>query len=159
MPARTETSLARPGSFRDPFSVLRQFTDDLDRMWTAPFTTPFRAFTSKEPVEWAPMIDVFEKDKRLVTRVDLPGLKKEDVKVEVIDGNLTISGERKREFEETKENVFRCEREYGSFFRTVPLPDGATFDDVKATFSDGVLEVTLPLPVQTKPAPRAVEIH
>jgi HSP20 family protein len=155
MPVRSETSLARPGTFRDPFALLRHMTTDFDRRWNA----PFRAFASQEPFEWSPMIDVFERDKRLVTRVDLPGLKKEDVKVEVADGNLTISGERKREFEDTRENMYRCEREYGSFFRTVPLPDGAKVDDVKATFTDGVLEVSIPLPSQTKAAPKAVEIH
>jgi len=157
MPARTETSLARP--FRDPFALLRQMTTDFDRTWNAPFLTPFRAFVGKEPAEWTPMIDVFEKDKRLVTRVDLPGMKKEDVKVEVTDGNLTISGERKREFEEKKDNLFRCEREYGSFYRTVPLPEGAKVEDVQASFVDGVLEVSIPLPVQQKPIPRSVEIH
>jgi HSP20 family protein len=155
MPVRTETSLARPGTFRDPLALLRQMTTDFDRMWNV----PFRAFGSQESFEWSPMIDVFERDKRLVTRVDLPGMKKEDVKVEVADGNLTISGERKREFEDTKENMYRCEREYGSFFRTVPLPEGAKVDDVEATFTDGVLEVSVPLPSQTKAAPRAVEIH
>jgi len=159
MPARTETSLARPGTFRDPFATLRQMTTDLDRMWTTPFLAPLRVLVPQEPVEWSPTIDVFEKDKRLVTRVDLPGMKKEDVKVEVTDGNLTISGERKREFEEKKENMFRCEREYGSFFRMVPLPEGARFEDVKATVADGVLEVSIPLPVQQKAAPKAVEIH
>ncbi|MBK5299141.1 MAG: Hsp20/alpha crystallin family protein [Vicinamibacteria bacterium] len=159
MPARTETSLARPGTFRDPWATLRQMTTDLDRMWTTPFLAPLRVLAPQEPVEWSPTIDVFEKDKRLVTRVDLPGMKKQDVKVEVTDGNLTISGERKREFEEKKEHMFRCEREYGSFFRTVPLPEGARFEDVKATFADGVLEVSIPLPVQHKAAPKAVEIH
>ena len=155
MPVRSETSLAHPRTFRDPFALLRHMTTDFDRMWNA----PLRAFASQEPFEWSPTIDVFERDKRLVTRVDLPGLKKEDVKVEVADGNLTISGERKREFEDRKENMYRCEREYGSFFRTVPLPEGAKVDDVKATFTDGVLEVSIPLPSQAKVAPKAVEIH
>ena len=102
MPVRSETSLARPGAFRDPFALLRHMTTDFDRTWPA----PFRAFASQEPFEWSPTIDVFERDKRLVTRVDLPGLKKEDVKVEVADGNLIISGERKREFEDKKENMY-----------------------------------------------------
>ena len=80
-----------------------------------------------------PGIDVFEKDNRLVTKIDLPGMKKEDVKVEVTDGRLTISGERRTEVEEKKEQFFRCERAFGSFYRSVPLPDGVKFDDVKAT--------------------------
>ena len=81
-----------------------------------------------------------------MTKVDLPGMNKEDVKVEVTDGHLAISGERKRETEEKTEKVYRSEREYGSFYRAVPLPDGAKLEDVKATFADGVLEVSVPMP-------------
>ena len=103
-------------------------------------------------------IDVFERDNRLVTKVDLPGLKKEDVKVEVTDGHLAISGHRKNEVEEEKDNVFRCERSYGSFYRAVPLPAAAKLEDVKATFANGVLEVSVPLPARAQAAPRAVHI-
>lgn len=80
-----------------------------------------------------PEIDVVERDNRLITRIDLPGLKKEDVKVEVTDGYLTISCERKTEAEEKKEHFYRCERQYGSFYRAVPLPEGVKVEDVKAT--------------------------
>jgi HSP20 family protein len=108
---------------------------------------------------WFPEIDVFEKDNRLITKIDLPGLKKEDVKVEVTDGNLAISGERKTEAEEKKENFYRCEREYGSFYRAVPLPEGVKIEDVKATFADGVLEVSIPLPAKPESKVRKVEIQ
>ena len=113
-------------------------------------------FATPESVVWAPKIDVFERDNRLVTRVDLPGLKKEDVSVEVTDGHLALSGERKREAEEKQGNFYRSEREYGSFYRAVPLPEGVKLEDVKATFSDGVLEVSVPLPAiagPTSPSP------
>ena len=93
---------------------------------------------------------MFEKDNRLVTRVDFPGLKKEDVKVEVTDGHLALSGERKRETEEKKDTFYRSEREYGSFCRTVPLPEGVKLEDIKATFADGVLEVSVPLPARAR---------
>ena len=119
----------------------------------------FRALRTFEPESWTPGIDVFEKDGRLITRIDLPGMKKEDVKVEVTDGHLAISGERKSEAEEKKENYYRCEREYGSFYRAVPLPPGAKLEDVKATFADGVLEVSVPLAAKTQPATRKVEIQ
>ena len=85
----------------------------------------------------------------LITRVDLPGMKKEDVLVEVQDGKLTLSGERKKETKEEKDNFYREEREYGSFCRTVPLPKGVKADDVKAMFANGVLEVKVPLPAST----------
>ena len=101
----------------------------------------------------------FEKDGRLVTKVDLPGVKKEDVKVEVTDGHLSISGERRSEAEEKKDQYYRLERHYGSFSRTVPLPDGVKLDDVKATFADGVLEVSVPLPTRPDSKVRKVEIE
>jgi HSP20 family protein len=108
---------------------------------------------------WSPKIDVFERDSRLVTRVDLPGMKKEDVSVEVTDHHLALSGERKRETEEKKDNFYRSEREYGSFYRAVPLPEGVKLEDVKATFSDGVLEVSVPLRVRPEANVRKIEIE
>jgi HSP20 family protein len=94
----------------------------------------------------------------VAARADLPGLKKEDVKVEVSDGHLAISGERKRESEEKKQ-FYRCEREYGSFYRAVPLPEGVKVEDVKATFADGVLEVSVPLPAKAEAKARTIEIQ
>jgi len=102
---------------------------------------------------------VFEKDNRLITKVDLPGMKKEDVKVEVTDGRLALSGERKHESEEKKDTFYRSEREYGSFCRTVPLPEGVKLEDIKATFADGVLEVSIPLPARAEATVRQVEIE
>lgn len=162
MAPRRETSLL-PGRFaRDPLALMRSVTAELDR-WFDEFMAPsFRLplFRRGQPgEEWYPEIDVFERDNRLITRVDLPGMKKEDVKVEVVDGQLTISGERKREAEEKGEHYYRSEREYGSFCRTVPLPEGAKFDDVKATFADGVLEVSVPLPPRPSTKVHKVEIE
>ena len=159
---RKETSLAPSRLSRDPFTLLRQMTSELDRVFDEPawpsFGFPTSAIAVPNVVGWAPEIDVFEKDGRFVTRVDLPGMKKEDVKVEVTDGHLAISGERKRESEETKDNVYRSEREYGGFYRAVPLPDGVKLEDVKAAFSDGVLEVSVPLPAKAEAKVRRVEI-
>ena len=147
---------------RDPFTFLRQMTSELDRMFETPAWPSLRLpFLRSKPAEatWFPEIDVFEKDNRLVTKIDLPGMKKEDVKVEVTDGHLAISGERKTEAEEKKENFYRCEREYGSFYRAVPLPEGVKLEDVKATFADGVLEVSIPLPAKPEAKIRTVEIQ
>jgi HSP20 family protein len=160
---KKETSLAR-AAVRDPFGMLRQMRPDFDRMFDEAAWPMFRwpTFAADEIAEvraWAPGIDVFEKDHRLVTKIDLPGLKKEDVKVEVTEGQLTISGERKRENEERKENFYRCEREYGSFYRTIPLPEGTKLEDIKATFVDGVLEVSAPLPARPVAKVRNVEIQ
>ena len=164
MLTKKETGLSRQVVARDPFALLRQMTSEFDRMfegttWPAFQWPAFRATATGEGAKWFPEIDVFARDNRLVTKVDLPGLKKEDVKVEVTDGHLAISGERKTEAEEKKEQFYRCEREYGSFYRAVPLPEGVKLEDVKATFADGVLEVSIPLPAKAEPAVRKVEIQ
>jgi len=156
MALKKETALA---PIRDPFTLLRQMMSELDRVFDESAWPAIRTRPALEATSWFPGIDVFEKDGRLVTRVDLPGLKKEDVKVEVTDGQLAISGERKTEAEEKKEHVYRCEREYGSFYRAVPLPEGAKLEDVKATFSDGVLEVSVPLPAKPETKVRKIEIQ
>ena len=163
MLTKKESGVARR-VVRDPFALLREMSSEMDRMfdqrsWPS-LTWASRGVPSgAESGAYNPAIDVFEKNNRLVTRVDLPGLKKEDVKVEVSDGNLTISGERKSEVEEKTDDYFRCERNYGSFYRAVPLPKGAKLEDVKATFSDGVLEVSVPLAPQPKADARAVTIQ
>jgi HSP20 family protein len=160
MTPRKDTALA---PMRDPFALLRQMGADFDRMFEAgwpSFRWPtFRAPATAEATTWLPQIDVFERDNRLITKIDLPGLTKEDVKVEVTDGHLAISGERKTEAEEKKEDFYRCERSYGSFYRAVPLPEGVKLEDVKATFADGVLEVSVPLPAKPEAKMRKVEIQ
>lgn len=157
--ARKETTLIPKRAERDPFALLRA---DFDRFfnesgWPA-FRWPTFRFERGEEA-WNPEVDLFERDNRLVARIDLPGLKKEDVKVEVTDGHLAVSGERKREEEEKSDQFYRCEREYGSFYRAVPLPEGVKLEDVKATFADGVLEVSVPLPAKAEAKVRKVVIE
>ena len=134
MAEKHDVTLAPARSARAPFALLRQMTADLDRAFDEPFWPSFR-FPAMRTIEgaaaaWAPKVDVFEKDDRFVTRVDLPGVKKEDVTVEVTDGHLALSGARTREKEEKKDNVYRTEREYGQFYRAVPLPEGVTLEDL-----------------------------
>ena len=127
-----------------------------DRPWSLPRPSRYAATATGDT--WAPKVDVVEKDNRLIARVDLPGVKKEDVSVEVADGQLMLSGERKSEMEETKDNVYRAEREYGSFCRMIALPPGVKHEDVKASFANGVLEVTVPMPAAAKPNGKRIEI-
>lgn len=147
---------------RDPFALLRQAASELDRAFDTSGWPSFRwpllpAKTGE--AAWSPRIDVFQRDNRLVTKIDLPGLKKEDVKVEVTDGQLAISGERRTESEEKRDDFYRSEREFGSFYRAVPLPEGVTPADIKATFADGVLEVSVPLPAKAESKVHKVEIQ
>ncbi|HEX8501297.1 MAG TPA: Hsp20/alpha crystallin family protein [Pyrinomonadaceae bacterium] len=102
-------------------------------------------------------VEVFEREGQLVVRADLPGLKKEDVKVEVSNDTLTISGERKSEHEEKREGFYRSERSYGSFQRQIPLPEGVNADDARATFNNGVLEISIQAP-QRESRSRRLEI-
>jgi HSP20 family protein len=106
---------------------------------------------------WAPDLDVFQRNNELVIRADLPGLTKDDVSIECSDNMLTIQGERRREHEEEREGVFRSERSYGSFQRSIPLPEGAITEQAKAVFRDGVLEITMPAPPASKG--RRIEIE
>lgn len=162
MSQKQQTSLAPASSSRDPFALLRQMTSELDRVfddWPSLRWPSLRSAELTTAISWSPKIDVFERDNRLITRVDLPGMKKEDISVEVTDGHLTLSGERKQRREEKKDNVYRSECEYGSFYRAVPLPDGVKLEDVKATFADGVLEVSTPLPAEQKARVRKVDIQ
>ena len=93
---------------------------------------------------WAPEIEVLERDGKFVVRVDLPGLKKEDVKIEVTHDELTIEGERKLENEEKEEGMYRTERIYGRFFRRIGIPDHVKAENAVAVFKNGVLEIEMP---------------
>jgi HSP20 family protein len=123
-----------------PFDLMRRFSDDMDRF--------FGRFSREmgEPSAWAPSIEVREKDKYLVVSAELPGLSKDDVKVEVTDEGLVIQGERKREHEERRQGYYRSERNYGRFYRLIPLPEDAHVDQARAQFNNGILEVTVPIP-------------
>jgi HSP20 family protein len=101
-------------------------------------------------------MDLVETDEHFVLRADLPGLAEGDVTVELQDGVLTVSGERKAEHEAREEGFYRLERATGSFSRSLTLPDGVDPDAIAATFDRGVLEVRIPKPEQRKP--RRVQI-
>ena len=125
-----------------PFAVMRRFTDDLDRMFSNP---PWQGGAGWGEQSW-PAVEVFEHDGKLLVRADLPGLNKEDVKVEVDQEGLIIEGERRHEHEQSGRGFYRSERMYGSFRRAIPLPEGANTDQAKANFQNGVLEVSIPVP-------------
>jgi HSP20 family protein len=106
--------------------------------------------------EWAPVVDITEDDKEYLVKAELPDIKKEDVKVSVENGDLSISGERKFEKEEKGKKYHRIERSYGSFMRTFTLPETVKADKLSAEFKDGIL--TVHLPKDEKAAPKSVEV-
>ena len=108
------------------------------------------------PTEWMPPIDIEESDREYLIKAELPGMKKEEVKLKVEGGTLSISGERKAEKEEKDTKYHRIERSYGAFSRSFTLPEGALAEKISAEFKDGVLMVHLPKDEKAKP--RAIEV-
>lgn len=109
------------------------------------------------PSTWAPLVDISETEKEYLVTADLPEIRKEDLKVTVENGALTISGERKYEQEDKSAKVHRLERAYGKFVRTFALPDNADAEKVKAEFKDGVLKVRVGKHATKQP--RQIEVH
>jgi HSP20 family protein len=105
---------------------------------------------------WLPAMDLIEADDHFVLKADLPGLGEDDVSIEIKDNTLTISGERRSEHEDRDQGWYRVERQFGRFSRSLALPDGIDADAVSAEFKDGVLDVRIPKPEETKP--RRVQI-
>ena len=149
-----------------PFSFMRRFATDMERLFEefegsrfpGFFGREFFPFTREfEDVTWIPEIEVLRKNGDFIVRADLPGMKKENVEVEINGNMLTLSGERKDEKEEKREGYYRSERSYGTFYRQIPLPEGAKTDTATAEFKDGVLEITMQVPKQ-EPQARRLEI-
>lgn len=149
-----------------PFSFVRRFAEDMDRLFDEFNGYRFPNLFSREILPfrnefqnaaWAPQIEVRRHNGDLTVRADLPGMTKDDVKVELTDEALTISGERKEEKEEKHEGYYRSERSYGTFYRQIPLPQGVDADKATATFTNGVLEVTIQVP-KTELRGRKLEI-
>src|SRR5882757_7659875 len=120
----------------EPFSLFNNFRTEMDRLFDDFGFGVFpamRGFTA-DALNWAPQTEVFRRDDRLVVRADLPGMTKDDVNIDINNDTVTIRGERKSEHEDNKEGIYRTERSYGSFFRSIPLPDGADGDQANAKF-------------------------
>jgi HSP20 family protein len=132
------------------FGRLTNLRDEIDRLFETPLSELIR--TSQILSGWTPALDVFEDKDTLTVKVELPGLKKEDIQISLHDGSLSISGERKSE-KKVEENaeVYRAERFFGRFQRTVTLPTPVNGDKVKAQYKDGILTVTLPKTEEAKP--------
>ena len=105
---------------------------------------------------WVPALDVWENENELVYAFDLPGIPEDKISIEFEDGALTVSAERERTEETSEEKLYRFERRFGSFSRTIGLPQGVTEDSIKADYKDGVLEVHVAKPEQ--PKPRRIQI-
>jgi HSP20 family protein len=139
----------------EPVRELGTIQNEMNRLFNSFFDTPTHG-SGATFRRWVPAMDLVETEDSFVLTADLPGLSESDVNIEVEDNVLTISGERKSEHEDRKAGYYRVERSYGSFRRSLTLPEGVDPEAVKATFDKGVLEVTVPKPEQ--PTPRKVQI-
>jgi HSP20 family protein len=167
------TSTAPLTSTGSPFTFLRRFAQEMDQLFEgfgleSGFHMPrllsrshelFRREAGFVPAEWSPRVDVLEREGQFVVRADLPGLSKDDVKVEVSDNLLTIQGERKQEKKEERQGCCYNECSYGSFYRAIPLPEGIDASKATADFRKGVLEVTMPAPSRPGQKTRSIEIQ
>ena len=133
----------------DPGSEVDTLQTEMNRVFDAFFGS--RPGNGGHARRWVPAMDLVEDNDDLVLRADLPGLSEDDVDIEVKDGVLTVSGERKTEEKKEEEGYYRVERAFGSFSRSLTLPDGIDPEQVKAEFDNGVLEVRIPKPEERKP--------
>lgn len=152
-----------------PSHFMRRMSEEMDRVFDRVFgdfaglrrsarASDFGDAHTPQQALWSPRIEAFQNDSRFVVRAELPGLKKEDVNVNVTDQAIILEGQRKTEQEDNREGFYHTERSYGSFYRAIPLPEGTITDSAEARFKDGVLEVTLQAPPSDVRRGRRVDI-
>jgi len=140
----------------EPVRELSSLQNDMNRLFNTFFDTPTAGNGTVR--RWIPAMDLVEAEDHFVLKADLPGLSEEDVHIDVEGDVLTVSGERKAEHEDKREGYVRVERSYGSFRRSLTLPEGVDADAVSASFDRGVLEVRIPKPEQRKPRRVAIQV-
>ena len=151
-----------------PFALMDRMTEEMDQMFDrvfGDFGLPRRSRMSRDLFGasareglWAPRVEAFQKGDRFIVRADLPGLKKDDVQVELTEDALTIHGERREEHEEQRQGYYHSERDYGQFYRTIPLPEGVITESAQASFRNGVLEISMQAAPAEAARGRRVEI-
>ena len=144
--------------FRTPFGLVENMLSEVENLWHRPLFRPMTTRRFENDLTWVPTFDVYEHDNELVVKADLPGLKKEDIRIVLEDGALVLQGERKEEKKVDKESYYLAECSYGSFYRRLPLSFEADFNKITAKFTDGMLEVHVPMPVPAVEPPKPQEI-
>jgi HSP20 family protein len=143
----------------EPVRELTSIQNEMNRLFNTFFDTPTTGNGGANALRrWIPAMDLVETDEHFVLKADLPGLTEADVNVEVEDNVLTLSGERKAEHEDKREGYVRVERSFGSFRRSLTLPEGIDPEAVQASFDNGVLEVRIPKPEERKPRKVAIQV-
>ena len=135
----------------EPLRELSSLQNEMNRLFNTVFDAPATPGNGGTMRRWVPAMDLLETADHFVLRADLPGMTQDDVKIELEDSTLTVSGERKSEHEDKQEGYYRVERAFGSFSRSLTLPKGINADAVTASFDNGVLEIRVPKPEERKP--------
>jgi len=128
----------------DPFREMTNFEDQFNRLWRG-------VADGKRQESWLPAVDVFDTKEAVVLKAELAGMKPDDIQIEVEDNVLTIKGERRFEEKVEQDRYYRVERRFGSFQRSLALPQGVKADDIQASYEDGILEVRVPKAEEEQP--------
>jgi HSP20 family protein len=169
----TNPGLMASAFMSDPFAFAQAMSSEMDRLFDTFGGTSqggrdvmsggsgrgLQQQGSRGQSYWTPPMEVFQRGNDMVVRADLPGISPDDVQIDVEDGVLTISGERRNTNEDRQEGFYRSERSYGAFARSIALPEGVDEDQVNARYEHGVLEVTVPMPQQQRQRGRRVQIQ
>jgi len=154
----------------NPFEMMDRLTEEMFGRMFGDFMGPRRSWLGRSPFRsmqgqsqqgqdlWAPRVEAFQKGDRFIIHAELPGLKKDDVQVEVTDDQVIIQGERRENQQEEREGYYHSEVDYGQFYRQIPLPEGVIADNAQANFRDGVLEISMPAPPSEASRGRRLEI-
>ncbi|MCW3066615.1 MAG: Hsp20/alpha crystallin family protein [Solirubrobacterales bacterium] len=144
----------------EPVREINSIQQEMNRLFNTFFDTPAAGASGPDQRgrRWIPAMDLVERADHFVLEVDLPGLTEADVKVELEDNVLTISGDRKQDEQRRADGYYRLERAFGSFSRSLTLPEGIDAEGVSASFENGVLEVRVPKPEERKPRRVAISV-
>jgi len=156
-PAKAE--MIRP-PIRTPLNLFDSFFNEMETFWPKTFFRPMtRRFDKTTTATWMPTFDVYELEGKLTVKADLPGMKKDDVKIYFEEGALVVQGERKEETKVEKEDYYLAECNYGHFYRRLPLNFKVDPTKIFAHFTDGVLEIAIPVPVEEKVKAQVIPVN
>lgn len=141
-----------------PFRELATMQDRMNKLFEDVMKSPYRADEGLSTATWAPVVDIYETDKEIVMKAELPEMEQKDIEIKVEDNILAISGERKMEKEVKEESYHRIERSYGCFHRSFTLPHTVDREKIKAGYKDGVLKVVLPKKEEVKPKQIKIDV-
>ncbi len=159
MAKKKESKELVPSGFLEPFEEMERWFDDLFRRRFPLFPSRWTGLRFPEMEEVSPSIDIYEEGDDVVVKGELPGMKKEDLDVNLTEDTITISGEKKKEETVEKKDYHRIERSHGSFCRSFGLPEEVQTDKAKAKFKDGVLEIRVPKTEESRKKKKKLEIE